>query len=520
MLVPLSRRAGIVVAGFVVYALICIPTVGPNWDDPFDKRRVELYAQYVQSFDPTILKTLDVERYYGVAYDVPHAIGQWALGRMHVTDDWVMTRRAYNSLTALALLFVTMQMAARIGGREWDWVGGAALVAMPAYLGQAIMNHKDVPLALGVAVLAWVTLSRLRVGYFNQQAERAFLGDALTVGLALSICTLPRGVPGLLGIVAVVPALALSRPTPIAIARLVLFVMIAMSVAIAAIVLLNPFYWSPAMFARLAQAVIIFSQYPNEMTLLYGCRSIQSVDVPWHYIPWSLAITTPAPLLAAIAAGGAVIAWRGLRGTISFEEAVVGSWLVAPPLYLMATAAALFDGVRHVIFMMPAMALLALIGLRAAVRRLATVWAGAERYGSAVVLACLLPGFVASARLHPYEYVYFNSLTGGLRGAANCYEKDYWALSFREAARWIGRHRPEGAKVFTAGPALALFYDLPATARYERVEHADEADVIVALNRFDVLGNPDISRKPEVFRVEREGVTLTSVRCVRCAARQ
>ena len=36
--------------------------------------------------------------------------------------------------------------------------------------------------------------------------------------------------------------------------------------------------------------------------------------------------------------------------------------------------------------------------------------------------------------LHPYEYVYFNQLIGGTRGAEERFETDYWATSYREAA--------------------------------------------------------------------------------------
>jgi len=31
-------------------------------------------------------------------------------------------------------------------------------------------------------------------------------------------------------------------------------------------------------------------------------------------------------------------------------------------------------------------------------------------------------------RLHPYEYLYFNETVGGLRGAAQRYDTDYWVM--------------------------------------------------------------------------------------------
>jgi len=40
-------------------------------------------------------------------------------------------------------------------------------------------------------------------------------------------------------------------------------------------------------------------------------------------------------------------------------------------------------------------------------------------------------------KLHPYEYVYFNELVGGLPGAGRNFETDYWGTSYKEAALWL-----------------------------------------------------------------------------------
>ncbi len=37
------------------------------------------------------------------------------------------------------------------------------------------------------------------------------------------------------------------------------------------------------------------------------------------------------------------------------------------------------------------------------------------------------------ARLHPYEYVFFNHIIGGVRGAQTRFMLDYWGLAFKEA---------------------------------------------------------------------------------------
>ena len=47
--------------------------------------------------------------------------------------------------------------------------------------------------------------------------------------------------------------------------------------------------------------------------------------------------------------------------------------------------------------------------------------------------ACLLWDAVTLVRLHPYEYLVYNSLVGGLDGASRRYDLDYWFGSMPEA---------------------------------------------------------------------------------------
>jgi hypothetical protein len=82
--------------------------------------------------------------------------------------------------------------------------------------------------------------------------------------------------------------------------------------------------------------------------------------------------------------------------------------------------------------------------------RVRPAWARA-----AIVLLILLPGLLGIISMHPYEYAYFNELTGGPGGAAGKYEVDYWCTSLRELMEFVnGRAEPE-AVVVAWGPYWA-----------------------------------------------------------------
>jgi hypothetical protein len=84
-----------------------------------------------------------------------------------------------------------------------------------------------------------------------------------------------------------------------------------------------------------------------------------------------------------------------------------------------------YDGIRHVLFVVPMLAILAGVGWVAILPLLrrapivAAVAAGA--YVGSLVLTL--------AVLHPLEYVAMNALAGGTRGAYDRFEQDYWSAA-------------------------------------------------------------------------------------------
>jgi hypothetical protein len=92
-----------------------------------------------------------------------------------------------------------------------------------------------------------------------------------------------------------------------------------------------------------------------------------------------------------------------------------------------------FTGLRHFLFVIPVLAVLAGIGLDKALTVLATRGRIAAAGGLAIMTSCLLWDAATMVRLHPYEYLYYNALVGGLEGASRRYDLDYWFGSMPEA---------------------------------------------------------------------------------------
>jgi hypothetical protein len=96
-----------------------------------------------------------------------------------------------------------------------------------------------------------------------------------------------------------------------------------------------------------------------------------------------------------------------------------------------------FTGLRHFLFVIPPLAVLAGIGLDRVLTWLQTRGRMVAGAGLGLLAACLLSDAVTLVRLHPYEYLVYNSLVGGLDGASRRYDLDYWFGSMPEAINYL-----------------------------------------------------------------------------------
>ena len=126
----------------------------------------------------------------------------------------------------------------------------------------------------------------------------------------------------------------------------------------------------------------------------------------------------------------------------------------------------------------------------------------------------ILPGLYANVKLYPYEYIYYNQLAGGIRGAYRVYELDYWTLAFKEAQTFVNQNAGENANIFVGDskPSAQTFArpDLILNALGSRKNNWEKYDYIIV----STAQNDDekFAKFPTIFVVERDGVPLAYVK--------
>lgn len=182
--------------------------------------------------------------------------------------------------------------------------------------------------------------------------------------------------------------------------------------------------------------------------LLFEGQHILSSQLPRTFVLKLMALqyTEPALLLFVIGFFWSVFRLHKNRKKRLFIVLLV-LWFYLPVGTQILLQTTVYDNFRHFLFATPPLFLFAGYGLMRIVQAINREWARAP-----AVLLVVLSGIIPIFQYHPYEYTYFNSLAGGVSGASDRYELDYWCISYREAMAFINSTAPSGASILVLGP--------------------------------------------------------------------
>jgi hypothetical protein len=161
-------------------------------------------------------------------------------------------------------------------------------------------------------------------------------------------------------------------------------------------------------------------------------------DMPWSYLPTLFALQLPEVMLALLLAGTVGTLMSLSRTDVTARRKTIFLMLtlaaMLPLLIAMVKRPALYNGIRHFIFVIPPMAVLAGVAfakLMGSLRESRRAW---QPVALAVFAFGLLLPLGEMVRLHPYQYTHFNHIAGTVRSADNLFMLDYWGLALKQAS--------------------------------------------------------------------------------------
>ncbi len=446
----LSRRAdsfdlatGLLVAALAAIALWTFHDYAVSNDEGLQHHYGELILRYYRSglTDHAVFNFRDLYLYGGL-FDIIAV----RLSEIFPSFDLYDLRHILCAGIGIGGIAATAAAARTIAGPRAGFIAAIALTVCGCWYG-AMFNHtKDIPLAAAMMGALYLLIRVMR------ELPHPRPGLVLLFGL-LTGCALGMRVLALLVVFYAAFAILLVMPDPrngqlrssSAFAlKSVLF--IAPGFIVAYLIMIAAWPWAALSFFNPVRGLFDFANFAYHIETVLDGKVYRMESVPRLYVPIYILIrvslmTLAGAAIAVLFAGLAPLARRaGLRREQRREIALVALTVAFPLACQVIARGPAFTGLRHFMFVLPPLAVLAGIGIDATAAALAS-WK--RPLGIAALAACgLWFTWNASvlARLHPYEYLYYNRVVGGLAGANRLYAMDYWVNIMPEAVRRLEQY--------------------------------------------------------------------------------
>jgi hypothetical protein len=284
-------------------------------------------------------------------------------------------------------------------------------------------------------------------------------------------------------------------------------------------------------FEQFKIALLHFATISTVFEFTHWGEHIWTNALPPSYIPGQLAARLPEAFLGllgvafAYAAARAIILARNLSGTwgldrngalqtvalaLSTKRAmiVICAAVVLPIAFLIVQRATLYDAIRHVMFVIPMLAVVAGAGmtlLLPLLRRAPAISAvvGGVYVGNTIMILAVL---------HPLQYIVMNAFAGGIRGAYGRFELDYLTVAGTEALRRLEYRLDYDRSLRSAETPPSILVCIPwreqvvapILRRPWIVEtDPDKADFIIETERWRCAKNLPVTLIDEVKRFDR-----------------
>ncbi len=416
--------------------------------------------------------------YYGQSFDLLTYI---FIKTFHIKNIYE-TRHVLNGFTG-ALTIITAALLVRL------LIGyGAGILSLfllffsPRLLGHAMNNPLDIPFALGYifTILQMVRFLKRLPEFSVKIAILIALGIAFTISIRIGGLIL---VPYLFLFSSIYliynkwPWTFMSNGYLKFIRKgLVYLVIISLS---AYFISLLP--WPYALKSPLKNpfnALKMMSNITVSLRVMFEGKIIWSDNLPWYYIPKNILITVPIVILVFFAVPLFTF-YRNRDKVNPFWIFMLYFASLFPVVYIIYKGSNVYGGWRHVLFIYPALVILATTGI---------IWIRDLFPGRwlrsafiLIIVAAMTGPVIHIFRNFPLQYIYYNRLVGGVEKASKKYETDYYLVSLKPGTEWIRENILPGQKsevsVISNAPSATVQYyfrdesgkvSLPYTRYYDR----------------------------------------------------
>lgn len=352
------------------------------------------------------------------------------------------TRRLLGAVVGIIGLVVTWRLGRRVGGPVAGLFALVLLATCPLYYGHIFINSKDAPFAVAMTILLFALLFAIEQYPRPRWAVSAFFG----LGLGLSLGSRIMAVIAVLYVILPLALLIFTDARAFGLRRAAgnfgrFMLVLAPGFVLAYVLMAFLWPWSALEPLNPFRAIEYFSHFfEKPWKELYEGALISVPEMPRSYVPMNFLLKMPEVMIALSLTGFAAAIYGSRHETSSYRRAVLlllAGAAALPILITVVTRPAMYNGIRHFVFVTPALAIMGGLGAAWLLDWLPRVSKPATAAVAVIMLAGFADPLIEMKRLHPYQYTYFNRIAGGISGADDRYMLDYWGLAFKEASQQL-----------------------------------------------------------------------------------
>jgi len=517
----------------VIIGALTLQEYGLTWDEGLGNLFFgERYVNFLISRDPAYLdfdrKDLEIHRrplnlyespFRTRPHEFPPLADMLSAATMEVLAyrfNWFDPIDAFHLMKVLlcAVLLWTLFLFARSRlGTLTAFLGILMLGTYPRFWGDMHFNPKDIPetVFFALTIIMFIT-------WFEKPSWQRALGVGIMFGSALSIKANALFLPLIL-FIGVLPWHLTWQPW-MKVSQHLREYRWHYGLMIASSLLIHIIAW-PYLYSN---PLRLWNYY--SYILSQGERQGASL---WNWEPLIQTLTTMPEIILALLIIGIVIAVKESSSTKLPILRLLVVWAALPIVRTSLPGMVNFDGIRHFEEFLPAVCLLAAYGGASIVE-----WASKRQPKKSWVWTAGLVSLVVvniasiATRYSPYEYLYYNSLVGGLSGANREYAfaeaTDYWGASYRSGIKWLNDNAERNAVLYT--PIAEWIVRIPAPIWLRKDISVIPAETIgdsLAIGRtayimfitrtswYNIIATDCVQRLSPVHEIVVDGVSILKI---------
>jgi len=367
---PPVAWAAIITVLFLIFGLCIIDDFGITWDEPVHFASGDTYLDAILDGNrPLALSDSDFEgsmQFYGPLFDIWGAFNYRLLSEklgILAPDNARHLHLLFSGILTVLFTFLLVQRALSIRIALFSVL---FLIAFPRFLGHSFNNPKDIPLACVFVMSIYFYYLRLTTG---KKRFSLLLLVAGGVGFAtrFQYVVIPVLIITYTIIYISIKYFGAKQLIREFISLWDVFFAILLSIPMG--IAFWPYFWYDTMekLRRMTEFYLYHQTQAQLLVRYWGEDYIPGHDMPWHYAPVMLAITTPLITMGCFLLGFLKIAgsWIKDRGNDNEKRLFLLLpilWIVVGIIPFILPGQRVYGGIRHYLFIIPALCIIAAVG--------------------------------------------------------------------------------------------------------------------------------------------------------------